>query len=418
MNNSTRPVRNRKGFALVMVMIIMALLMVLVIGMLVLSRDSLKSSHYYATTVQNNQLAESATSLVITQIRKGTARDADGNTIWVSQPGALRRYDDSGDFHSGFKLYSDELMFVEGAAKEPDLAGDIPPEDWEARPDHYVDLNSAVIRADPYGNQKVHFPIIDPRAAAGVDAVEGFSYDESFSGAVKAGDEDDWRLPMPVQWIYVLADGTMGTLDNEDKFQPSAAVSEQNPIVGRIAFWTDDETSKININTASEPTFFNTPFTGHEDDYRWAISQPAEGEYQRFPGHPATTALSPVLYPNRELSAVEKGMIYTLVPKLSDTGTKAGTVDIYATPVPYNRNEALAEHLFATVDEFFLSPDRNPADFDFSGTGNPKYQRQASGPLPGLSHSTQPRSGDNPFWHPPNCDVAHSPKNRWLSNRI
>jgi hypothetical protein len=44
-------------------------------------------------------------------------------------------------------------------------------------------------------------------------------------------------LDMPVNWKPVLKN-------------PSAAASAANPIVGRYAFWVDDESSKVNINTA------------------------------------------------------------------------------------------------------------------------------------------------------------------------
>ncbi len=50
---------------------------------------------------------------------------------------------------------------------------------------------------------------------------------------------------LPVSWIYVRKDG---------KQDPAAATapvySASNPVVGRYAFWTDDESSRLNINTA------------------------------------------------------------------------------------------------------------------------------------------------------------------------
>lgn len=47
--------------------------------------------------------------------------------------------------------------------------------------------------------------------------------------------------PMRIAWIYVRKDGTR-TL--------SAAADPLNPVVGRYAYWTDDESSRIDINTA------------------------------------------------------------------------------------------------------------------------------------------------------------------------
>lgn len=51
----------------------------------------------------------------------------------------------------------------------------------------------------------------------------------------------DTNSSMPVAWIYVFQDGTRST---------NATVSPDNPIIGRYAFWTDDESSRINLNTA------------------------------------------------------------------------------------------------------------------------------------------------------------------------
>ncbi|MDB6171852.1 MAG: von Willebrand factor [Chthoniobacteraceae bacterium] len=47
-----------------------------------------------------------------------------------------------------------------------------------------------------------------------------------------------------VKWLYVLKDGSIGA---------SSRASEANPITGRTAFWTDDNASKLNIDTAEHP---------------------------------------------------------------------------------------------------------------------------------------------------------------------
>jgi len=60
---------------------------------------------------------------------------------------------------------------------------------------------------------------------------------------------------LAVPWINVIAD-------------PSAPVSATNPIVGRYAFWVDDETTKININTADG--------TGKGTDASFGAGTPAE----------------------------------------------------------------------------------------------------------------------------------------------
>jgi hypothetical protein len=50
--------------------------------------------------------------------------------------------------------------------------------------------------------------------------------------------------------LYVLRDGSMSSRDGD--------ATSENPIVGRTAFWSDDETKKLNLNTASEGTYWDT----------------------------------------------------------------------------------------------------------------------------------------------------------------
>ena len=70
---------------------------------------------------------------------------------------------------------------------------------------------------------------------------------------------------MPVQWLYMLKDGSLisgsaaSATSRDVVFSGSILPTGTNPIVARIAYWTDDESCKVNINTASEGTFWDTP---------------------------------------------------------------------------------------------------------------------------------------------------------------
>src|SRR5690606_3278926 len=106
-----------------------------------------------------------------------------------------------------------------------------------------------------------------------------------------------------VKWLYVLADGTI-VAPRAGETPEQVVVEEadygEKEIVGRIAFWADDDTTKINVNTASEGNFWDTPRAQGISDFNFASFQPVQKEYQRYPGHPATTSLSAVfgsLYP-------------------------------------------------------------------------------------------------------------------------
>src|SRR5690606_19158004 len=86
--------------------------------------------------------------------------------------------------------------------------------------------------------------------------IEG-AYLDVNNPAVSVSGAQTNRVPMPVQWMYILADGKLAAMTPGTTTIPDATTG--NPIVGRVAFWTDDETSKVNINTASEGTFWDRP---------------------------------------------------------------------------------------------------------------------------------------------------------------
>ena len=79
-----------------------------------------------------------------------------GREVWASQPGALRVYDERGDFVLGAKLYSDSEMSV---LDEAALTSDVPPSNWNDEDNlaRYVDLNEPVLR-----REQIYFPILDP----------------------------------------------------------------------------------------------------------------------------------------------------------------------------------------------------------------------------------------------------------------
>jgi len=318
-----------------------------------LASSELVSSNHYSMGIQARTLSESATNMVIGQIRRATGED---DTVWVSQPGALRTFDSKGDFSTGYKLYSDDDMAVETSRE---LHDDVPDKNWSA-PENFAqwtDLNSPLIRGD-----ETHYPIADPKAltsGAEKTGVEGFEYE---TGKVAEG---FGKLPMPVRWLYVLEDGTVGTLDKDMNFVPplgsaGAKPSKKNPITGRIAFWADDETCKVNLNTASEPTPWDVPRAGGKADRDYGLYQPAKREYQRFPGHPATTALSPVLLPGRDpeepVTAEQKEAIYKLVPRIATGGSRSATRVVAGIlqdgPVKLDRHRMLP-----SVDELAFSPE-------------------------------------------------------------
>ncbi|MCB1063615.1 MAG: Verru_Chthon cassette protein A [Verrucomicrobiae bacterium] len=395
---------NQSGVALITVLALMVLMSVLVLAIFSMSQTELASSQEYSDSLRSQQLSDLSINLVMSQIRQSTRQNPtiEGKEAWASQPGAIRTYHEKGDFLAGYKLYSADSMVV---SEEKQLSTDRPPPDWnsETNSSHYVDLNRPLSRQG-----EVFFPIVDPRAID--DKIDGFNIEEgALSGIVRQGDPIDYRLPMPVRWLYVLQDGSLGHLDESSlKFVGNTPATRKNPIVGRIAFWTDDETAKINLNTASEPTPWDTPRAINLDDMEYGKFQPGKNEFQRYPGHPATTALSPVLFPDRnfDLTGKEKEALYGVLPRVVEGGTASGAARAQAILQPDS------DRLFATVDEFLFLPNRQEVstklpELTRSQLRSARFFLTARSRAVELNPLGQPKVGIWPIWAQGNRRTAY-----------
>ena len=290
-----------QGAALVIVLAFLVIITGLVVAFLSSVTNEATATSASAAGVTTRSLADAAIQLDIAQIRDATvgfSHNADGSlntaspVAWASQPGAIRTYDTNAAAVSVYKLYSSTNM-VSSGAQSP--TNDLPTSaSWVSNTALYTDLNAPVVSG---GN--TNYPIMDPymtNTTNGCTIVDGFSISNAplLSGLPNPA-------AMPVVWIYVLKDGTLIKPDSGGGTTATFASastnpSSVNPIVGRIAFWTDDETCKLNINTASEGSFWGTPSFATAEDLAFAIYPPSSSEFSRFPGHPASTCLSPVLW--------------------------------------------------------------------------------------------------------------------------
>jgi uncharacterized protein (TIGR02600 family) len=387
--------------ALVIVLAFLVLIAGLIISFFSNAQTEVQSAKNNESGVQARQFVAAANQLVIGQINDATKSvkepSAPGTTApvgsgqrlaWASQPGMIRTWGDDGKPWRAFKLYSSPEMVVDTSRGDFQTGASLStevPATWEKQTAAYVDLNSPVLVEDPAGDvpfsgrkARAEYPILDPRA---VQQVDGFrltpapGYDGPRSGneAASPPGHDPTQLgqnpaPMPVAWIYVLKDGTLtvptGTGDDgataewkgaEPRFTPS----RENPIVGRMAFWADDETSKINLNTASEPTPWDTPRAVTIQDLNYGRFQPAKGEYQRFPGHPYSTAISPVLMSRvsgtTNLTKEQKEQLYALLPRVQGGGSQAGSSAV-ANSNTGGVIQPDGDRLFTNVDEFLFGP--------------------------------------------------------------
>ncbi|HSI87283.1 MAG TPA: Verru_Chthon cassette protein A [Candidatus Methylacidiphilales bacterium] len=341
----------KRGAALLVVLACLVFLSALVLAFLSSVSTELQSSQSFANASQVKMLADSAVNIAMGQIQDATRSvDTSGNSItWASQPGMIRTFAIGGAQSSFYKLYSSDKMYGTGVFNP---TSDEPPTDWNDNPAIFTDLNEPIYKK---GSTAPLYPIVDPSA---LGTVKGFSVDAAPAVPRNA-------LPMPVKWLYVLQDGAVECPTGSGSLATVPSASATNPIVARIAFWTDDDTSKVNINTAAGDVWVDSaappaPGAAGNPGAFWDIPrnnaaveknyyskfQPAQREFQRYPGHPATTYLSAV-FPG--LSAAQ---IMLLTPRVSTGGSLGGT-QVASTAVA-----ADMERLYASVDELLFAADR------------------------------------------------------------
>ncbi len=425
-----RPTGTR-GVALIIVLAFIALATVLVVAFMSNVLSSGVSEKAAASETSASQLAASAVQLVEGTITNSTEPAADTTVAWACQPGMIRTYGGGGTASASplayYKLYSSDSMIVTTTTSPSitnfSFANEVP-QYWDKSPALYADLNAPLLTGTGGSSQPI-FPIVDPRAQD--LGVEGFSTSATNSnldglvpvtgaavGTTTAADPTKFsadstaRLPMPVRWMYVLKDGTMTVPDGPvpptstknltatwgGQVTTSAVPTLANPIVGRVAFWTDDEDAKLNVNTAAEGTYADTPIANIGSnvmpgtttpssfvypqlaaigDVTLALNQGAQREYQRYPGHPATTCLSPVFGTvlnslgtagTTQFRATLVKTITDSIPRVSDypviTGN-SGVSSMGGTQDPGSVNTAPLvpdkDRLYASLDEYqFLAP--------------------------------------------------------------
>ncbi|PTY02355.1 hypothetical protein DB346_09610 [Verrucomicrobia bacterium LW23] len=338
-------IRSRRGIALVMVLISLTLLSILVLAFLSSASTDLDSSSSFAASADARQRSQTAVNLVIGQIQEATSR---ADLAWSSQPGMIRTFGADGLPAEQYKLYSSSSMLEKTFNANTGAGPTDVPDDWQLRPAEYVDLNQPVLVGDPVNGQIVpdasrpsdryvaQYPILDPTA---LGIVKGFGIDLNGDGVSESAPAATFNpvtggnpAPMPVQWLYMMQDGSLRALDPASKTFMGGGVDASNPPVARIAFWTDDDTCKININTAAGDewndttapgTYMDMPMANNPNESAFRNTQPVSHEYQRYPGHPATTYLSAVF------PGLTRSQIYDIVPRVSSDSkySAGGTVN-------------------------------------------------------------------------------------------
>ncbi|MCX6962630.1 MAG: Verru_Chthon cassette protein A [Verrucomicrobia bacterium] len=341
---------HNRGAALVIVLGMLVLVSIVAIGFFARTVTLRKSTANELASSSARSLADTAVNLVQAQIDHATT--AGNFTSWASQPGAIRLYNTSGTLRTVYRLYSSSSLTTSTAT---DLAADLPSSpDWRNSKSLWVDLNAPV---DISSNATLtrRFPILDPSS---MGAIEGFNSNGTTSITVLTSNQTSRSLPMPVRWMYVLQNGEIvapAAASGGTDSVTVAGASAANPIVGRIAFWADDNTSRLNINTAggrgnaisSNATFWDTPRFEAPDERNLAKYQPASGEFQRYPGHPGTTTLGKVF------PSLTSNQVLQLTPRYTYGGSRDATVANTA------NNTSKADRLLSSAGELLYTPDRS-----------------------------------------------------------
>jgi uncharacterized protein (TIGR02600 family) len=443
----------RRGAALLLVLVGLAILTVMVLSLFVNINSELHSSKIYASGSSVKLLSQSAVSLVMAEIYQATS---DPTLCWASQPGMIRTYNNSGAPSQYFKLYSDSNMIGPGpfdhtvAGLVPDGTGGTTP--WYNQKGVYVDLNQPlsvnganqypILDGDSGPNDLIKYAYpntlptqMTPAPSGGTVNVLGPTWSNNgvttpqvagfwLNGNTPVDPTSINQAPMPVKWLYVLRDGRIAVPDSNSggstvTFNNSpVAPSSTDPITGRIAFWTDDETGKVNINTASEgsynkvlsassiaSSFTDAPRVFTPFDLNLATCPPFQNEFQRYPGHPATVSLStvfgnlttvtgPPAFPeNIYATASTPG----IAPRTIGGGSKEATIAEVTTGTgAAGTGTALAllsNRLYATPDEFLLQPTRSltSTEIDSAAMKRAQFFITASSRAPDVNLFNLPR---------------------------
>lgn len=307
----------RRGFALILVLITVIVAATMAVFFMAAAGAERRGVDLYARGNHVRQLAEMPVNRVMGLINAATKEGTAAAPVsWASQPGMVRTFGADGSLRNAYKLYSWDNPVAAGPGFDPSAAAELPPGSWRTDSAIFTDLNAP---GKTSGNLTV-YPIMDPRAEGLVD---GFSINATATPGTTAGQP----APMPVKWLYVLEDGQLVPPTGSGDSANIAGATTANPIVGRIAFWTDDETCKVNINTASEGAYWDWPKAASRDEMQFAGNPPVKNEFSRTPGHPAMTSLSAV-FPELRTGAAWSAVLRGELQKLNEFTPRLGWNEI------------------------------------------------------------------------------------------
>jgi hypothetical protein len=196
------------GMALVVTMAFIVLIVILIVGLATAVQMDRPAANAYLERMRAGEFARMGVDSVVGDLRRySSALSASGSGNWISRPGGLV-VSSTGAAYSlqqSVPLHSGVATGASGDLAEPNL---------------------------------------------NIQTFRNLG-DSLLTGSLASPPQ------MPVAWIYVRQDGTL------DRTQPINTTDKANPIVGRFAYWADDESSKVNYNLAWTRSGTNTAPSGH-----------------------------------------------------------------------------------------------------------------------------------------------------------
>ena len=226
--------RSSRGVALVIVLFFIVIITVMIVGFLESSRADRGTAASHLERMRATTFAREGLETAVATLRRETTDKARN---WTSSPGVLVVPDDPTSTTSDQSRLKKEVWLHSGLA-------------------------------DPTANAS-----LDPVLRAPNLNIQTF---ETASPTYLLTDQINSTTTKPeelkLRWVYVRRDGTYELPDPAKPISstnlpnPSPSLTNTtNPLVGRFAYWTDDESSKVNYNLAwlRDPTL-NTNPPGHQ----------------------------------------------------------------------------------------------------------------------------------------------------------
>lgn len=184
-----KPKRSNRASALIIILVAIVMVTILCVAFLNFAGTERRSSRLALNSTVGRSLASLGADAALAKLKYATEAGMQQGRLWSSEPGRIRIFQ-----ADDLSAYEDVLLF--SALPGPDVPG-------------AADVNSVDLNKPSY--QGKH-PIAEPASSGGA-------------------------APMKIGWIDLRAN-------------PGSPSSRENPIIGRVAYWVDDESCKININVA------------------------------------------------------------------------------------------------------------------------------------------------------------------------